>query len=153
MTEAEADQEDEWPESCPGCGLEQENDERGGYWKWWIGEAGGFGACKRCGWTEDRRQLDEARAEVKALRNAVAQGCPPSRVRLVEDPATGPRLEVYVRNTDLRGWHWDWLQSLSRENAETWRSLLVEPITCPLCKETFLSALAEDAHDCGVARD
>ena len=59
-----------------------------------------------------------------SIADAVRAACPPSRVRLVDDPATGPRLEVYVRDRDLRGWHWDWLQTLTREHAEVWRLLL-----------------------------
>ncbi len=64
--------------------------------------------------------LETERDELSRAMGAI----PPSRMRLVRDPVTGPRLEVYVQNDDLRGWHWDWFQTLSDENADTWDRVL-----------------------------
>ncbi len=48
-------------EKCPGCGLEDEDDSRGGHWRVFLPEAtyAEFGPCKRCGWTDDRAKVGE----------------------------------------------------------------------------------------------
>jgi len=58
---------------CPSCGLKEEDDTRVGYWRWWIGEAADFGACKRCGWTEARSELATSRAECIEVRKALGR--------------------------------------------------------------------------------
>jgi hypothetical protein len=46
------------------------------------------------------------------------------RLRVIDDEDTGPVLQAWVRNKDLQGWHWDWLQTLAHEEAAAWRAAL-----------------------------
>lgn len=54
-------------EACPRCGLEQLSDERGGYFRHWIGEAGDFGQCKECGWLPELAEKNKCTTEMRNL--------------------------------------------------------------------------------------
>jgi hypothetical protein len=73
------------------------------------------------------------------------------RLRVVDLDAVGPVLQAWVRERDLRGWHWDWLQTLDQDEADAWRCALARDgdsvVGCPGCGLTL------DPHgpDCPVS--
>ncbi len=57
-------------DTCPRCGLEQTSDERGGYFRYWIGDGACFGQCKKCGWMPE---LEKKEKDIEKMRGLLTE--------------------------------------------------------------------------------